>query len=111
MSGRRIQNARISSASLRVDRGFAITIWIFVQIEGGGQGFGGYLLSHMDRDPSPHLAAWITGLFKLFEVETLEALKGEPCRVDADFGRIYRIGHLLRDDWFDPEEINARCGQ
>lgn len=105
---RGISNATVESVSLQIDRGFAVTIWLNVKHESGSQGFGGYCLAHVDRDPSPHLAAWVVGLMRLFGVERWEDIAGKPCRVDSDFGRIYRVGHFLKDEWFDPEEVHAR---
>lgn len=108
---RSIMNARIESARVELARGFALTIWIHVEHESGSQGFGGYCLTNVTKSPMPHLAAWTAALFTMFGVERFEDMVGQACRVDADFGRIYRIGHLLKDDWFDPEELNEQLAE
>lgn len=103
---RGICNATITSAEILLERGFALVVNIGLDYGSSHQTFGGYVLGHMDRKPTAHLDAWLTAIFKTFEIERFSDLKGKPCRADADHGRVYRIGNFLKDKWIDPEEIN-----
>lgn len=63
-----------------------------------GQGFGGYGMN------GKWGMEFIKSVLKTLEVDSWEQLKGTHCRVDADNGKIHRIGHIIEDKWFDPVE-------
>lgn len=62
------------------------------------QGFGGWGLA------GPAMSVFVLGVLDALEVETWEKLVGVSCRVEATYSNVARIGHLLKDKWFDPEE-------
>jgi len=99
------QNATITSVEIEIQHG-VYTISITLDYGGSGQVFGGYCLAK-EKDPSPLMAAWITGLMETFEVERLSDLKGLPCRVVATHMKAKIIGHYLKDKWFDPAIVNT----
>lgn len=96
MSDRQIKNAIIVSVSIDTER--VLSSWVTLSFPPGGQGFGGYVLS------GPGLAIWVEGILKTLEVEKWEDLPNTACRIDSDWGKVYRIGHFLKDQWFDPVE-------
>lgn len=74
------------------------------------QGFGGYALDKYDEDlrervPSLALGRHISEIFKVAGVDRWESLKGCVVRVEMDGQRIVRIGHYLKDIWFNPQEM------
>jgi hypothetical protein len=93
------KNAYIESARIVEDHGI-LTSFVHLDYGGGGQGFGGYDLRHSDA-----LAKWVQGLFRVFQIDDWSRLKGLACRAEADWGKVYRIGHLTADRWFDPKEM------
>ena len=42
-------------------------------------------------------------LFDIFDVRTLDELSGKYCRLLSNDKGILRIGHIVEDDWFDPD--------
>lgn len=94
---KQIRNATITSTSLGNDeRG--PSFWVNLTYGGAGQGFGGYFLG----GAFTHYV--IMGILNTLEVDNWEDLKGTPVRVESDGGKVYRIGHYLKDKWFDPAE-------
>lgn len=92
---RTIKNAKIERVSIDTER--FLSSWVHLDFGGSGQGFGGYHLG------GPAAAAWIAGILDTLEVEKWEDLPGTVVRADHDWGKVYRIGHALKERWFDPE--------
>ena len=90
------------------------TCWIQLDYGSAGQAFGGYAMdTPMFEDPEKMSGfkgrvgtAWgmefISKLLATVGVESWEKLPGTHVRVDCDHGKVYRIGHVLKDKWFDP---------
>lgn len=101
------KNAVIESAKFFVDRGLTATLMMDYG-DGGHQGFGNYML-YAPKDWSAHgkcFDACGHFIYRCLEVAGAEdwaKLPGRTVRVRADLGRIYAIGHIVKDDWFDPE--------
>jgi hypothetical protein len=108
-----IKNAVISSASITTaDRGL-LDAWLNLDYGGSGQGFGGFALylpkswTHYSLlSPAGH---FIFRVMEIAGVDKWENLKGKTIRVktdsDRDFdGSIVAIGHIVKDDWFNPSE-------
>lgn len=111
---REIKNARISGTFLgREDHGI-LTAYVYLDYGGGAQGFGGYCFDEHDgsyqngRLFSGHAALFVSRVIEIAGVDTWEKLVGRSIRADADRMCVHRIGHYLRDEWFDPvEEFSA----
>lgn len=109
MSAEHICNAVIQSASLDIDRGF-LCGWLTLDYGGSSQAFGGYVL-YMPKDFAHHnRAASYAGHFIhrcliVAGVERWDQLKGKTIRVKQDrpYGKILAIGHIVKNDWFDPK--------
>lgn len=76
------------------------------------QGFGGYMLDTHDPVTKARIGTryGTEAIFKLLdvlEVSTWEKLPGTSCRVihHDPWGRIQAIGHYLKDQWLDLDEL------
>lgn len=107
-------NAQIESAEVRFDRGFILTCWVFLDYDGSGQGFGGFVLGGSPFDESAKCAEhynqtniaadFIGGVMAVAGVERFSDLKGNIIRVgkDDEWGDILAIGHPIKPLWYDP---------
>jgi hypothetical protein len=108
-----IKNARITGTFLGVEDHGIFTTFLYLDYGGGRQGFGGYTLDKPipgDGYARVGRAAGITWLMRVLEVvgvESWEALPGKYVRVKADTTKVHAIGHMLKDEWFDPAEVLA----
>ena len=100
-----ILNATIHKAKIEIEDHDILTIMLHLDYDGSGQGFGGYALGARNWEGG-QCSRWLYDLMKLFEVNEFYDLVGKNCRVEADHHKIYRIGHIVKDKWFDPEEVN-----
>jgi len=93
-----IQNARITGASIFIERGM-LTIFVDVEYgDGGGQSFGGYDLSRHNG-----AARFICRVLEVVGVETWADLQGKTVRIKGEpWGRIDSLGHFMQDKWFTP---------
>jgi hypothetical protein len=107
-----IKNAIIESTSIDTgDRGL-LTAWLSLDFGGSGQGFGGIALylpkSYTNHGGKNFAGHWIYRVMEIAGVESWDKLKGKTIRVKHDnptlSGRIIAIGHIVKDDWFNPEE-------
>lgn len=102
------KNAIIEDATLCIERGL-LTAYIYLDYGGSGQSFGGYALYlNTDFDNSKDQKN-ITGHFiyrvlQVAGVEKWKDLKGKTVRVIAEHSKCHSIGHIVKDDWFDPVE-------
>lgn len=96
-----IRNARIESTELGFHDGFGSikNAWVRLDYGGSGQGFGGYALGGVVTD------RFVYGILNALEAESWEKLKGMYCRVEIVDGRAVRLGHPLKDRWFDARRL------
>lgn len=107
---REIVNVKIKSTSLGYEDHGILTCWLNMEGDGWGQGFGGYALdcySSVDkkRHGTIYGMEFIQNILKTLEVDSWEKLKGESCRIEKSHEKIHRIGHLVKDKWFDPKDL------
>lgn len=108
MAETEIKNAIIESASMDMGGRGLLTAWLHLNYGGSGQGFGGYTLylpkdfKH-HADPVNYAGHFIFRCLQIAGVEEWSALPGKTIRVDVDHGGIVRIGHIIKEDWFDPK--------
>jgi len=111
-----IKNALIRETKIEFNKGM-MTAWIYLDYGEGSiqQGFGGYELDHHDaqrklldekftRKPSKLMGLFVSRVIRVVDAVSWEKLVGKTLRVEADHLKVYRIGHYLKDDWFDPDE-------
>jgi hypothetical protein len=101
-----IINAKITDVTLNYgDRGL-LTAWIQLDYGGSSQGFGGYALylpkSFKHHQLLSHAGHFITRCIQIADVESWEKIKGKTVRARCTQGSVEAIGHIVKDDWFNP---------
>lgn len=106
--GVEIYNARIADASLYIEDHDILTISLDLEINGYHQSFGGYNLQAGGKN---YCAIFVRGILDILDVREWNKVKGQYCRVRYNNGkgvgcgnRIDAIGHIMKDQWFDPSE-------
>ena len=102
-----IQNAVIKSAYINIKRG-SLDMWLDLDYGGTCQGFGGWSL-YLGSDYDHHALLSVAGhhIFRTMNiagVEKFDDLKGRCIRVKSDYAKIHSIGHIIKDDWYNPTE-------
>lgn len=103
-------NAVIESATITADDHGLLSSWVFLDYGGSGQGFGGYALylpkGFNHHGVLSHAGHWIWRVMEVAGVTEWGKLKGRPIRVEKvdEWGDIIAIGHIVKDDWFDPKQ-------
>lgn len=103
-----IKNAVIKSATLTKEDHNLLSAWLHLDYGSGGQGFGGYAL-YLPKSFKHHELKSVAGHFifrvlEIADVDSWEKLKGKTIRVKGSDTKIHAIGHIVKDDWFNPEE-------
>lgn len=103
-----IKNAIIESARITTGESGFLDVWIQLDFGAVGQGFGGYAL-YLPKSFANHKLQSVAGhhIFRIMEVagvETWDAVKGKSIRARCNWSRIEAIGHIVKDDWFCPEQ-------
>lgn len=104
-----IKNAIIESASIdNGDRGL-LTAWLFLDYGGSGQGFGGFSLylpksyTHF-TEKGDFAGHFIFRCMEIAGVDRWNDITGKSVRVKCERNSIVAIGHIIKDDWFNPKE-------
>jgi hypothetical protein len=102
-----IRNARIKDATItKADHGL-LTVWLHLDYGGTGQGFGGYVLhlnpgSRHYRLDHGYAGHFIWRVLEIAGVDEWSELVDKTIRVKTTMSKCHAIGHILKDDWFDP---------
>jgi hypothetical protein len=102
------RNALIKSTEITWNHG-CLTCWLHLDYGGAQQGFGGYALDRYDKTNDCRVGTVYGMEFIQRIMSTVgaswEKLPGKHCRARIyDDGRIHAIGHIIHDQWFNPEE-------
>lgn len=103
-----VRNAIIKSVSIDIERGI-LTGWIELDYGGYSQLLSGEFFLHMqDNDENKKNNNQSPGHFimrcmQIGGVQRWEDLKGKTIRIIYDNDKIYAIGHIVINDWFDIE--------
>lgn len=102
-----IQNAIIKSATITAADHGLLSAWLALDYGHSGQSFGGYAL-YLPKSFTHHKLFSVAGHFiwrcmEIAGVEEWSRLPGKAIRVRASHTRVHAIGHIVKDDWFEPE--------
>lgn len=104
MSDYKIKNAIITGAKFDTERG--LSAWIYLDYGGSSQGFGGFLLYAPEgwkAHDAPNFAGhFIWRVLEVAGVNDWSNLAGKTVRAKCNRGHVQAIGHIVKDDWFDP---------
>ena len=104
------KNAVIESVSITNDDHGLLSAWLSLSYGGTGQRFGGYCLylpkdfkHHNLRGPN-YAGHFIWRVMEIAGVSEWSKLQGKTIRVQADHSKAHAIGHIVKNDWFNPSE-------
>lgn len=94
-----IINAKIDSTWLGYEDHGILSAMIIVDYgDGGHQGFGGYSLG------GDAMSIFVENTLKVVGVESWEELKDKYVRVKTSEHKIFEIGNITKETWFNPEK-------
>lgn len=113
MMSRKIENATISGTTLGIESHGIMSLWVHLDGDSWGQGFGGYILDYSNsftkqRDATGFGIILIRSILEAIDVENWEDLQGKNVRADKDHSKVHRLGHITKNRWVDIEAIAAR---
>ena len=104
-----IKNAIIKGVKLDTSDKGMLTAWLHLDYgDNSSQAFGGNAL-YVPKSFSHHEMKGIAGhfIFRCMEVANVtewQKLVGKTIRVKADNTKVYAIGNIINNDWFNPSE-------
>jgi hypothetical protein len=113
----KITNAVIVSTSLSIEDHGLLSAWLHLEFAGGGQGFGGYALylpkDYKHNKSVPNFAGHF--IFRCLQIAgggQWSKLPGRTIRIAHTMSSVYKIGHIIDDDWFCPtEDFKNMCDE
>ena len=111
------RNSVIERATITNDDHGLLSAWLTLDFGGMCQGFGGYALYlpksfRNHRLDGPNYAGhFIWRCMEIAGVSEWSQLKGKTLRARSDHSKVHAIGHIVKDDWFNPREDFQRAQQ
>lgn len=102
------RNAIIKSARITSDDHGVLSAWLDLDYGDSCQGFGGVAL-YLPKSFNHHELKSVAGHFiwrcmEIAGVGQWDKLQGRTIRVKSEHTKIHAIGHIVKDDWFNPAE-------
>lgn len=99
-----IKNAVIENVTFDTERG--LSMWVYLDYGGSGQGFGGYMLygpkgwgCHNTTNIAGH---FIWRILEVSGVSDINKMKGKAVRAKVEDGLVVALGHIIKENWFEP---------
>ena len=107
-----VKNAVIENAVITAEDHGLLSAWLTLDYGGTCQGFGGYAL-YLPRSfahgkiesPAGH---FIWRVMEVAGVSKWDQLNGKTVRSRCEQSKVHALGHIVKDDWFDPETDFSR---
>jgi len=102
------RNAIIKSARINDENGF-LTAWLELDYGGSGQGFGGFALylpkgyRHATNQKN-YAGHFIWRCMEIAGVSDWSKIAGMTMRAQCEHTAVHAIGHIVKEDWFNPTE-------
>lgn len=104
------KNALIQSVTLGYEDHGILTCYLTLWYgDSSGQGFGGYALDAFNKEVGERFGTaygmeFIKSILDTVGVKAWEDLPGRNIRVKAENNKVYAIGNIIEDTWFEPKK-------
>lgn len=101
----KVKNAIIKDVKVMIEDHGLLSCYVTLDYDGSAQCFGGYELynPHFKHVSKNKAGLWFFRLMEAVGVYNLDDLKGKAVRAYADNNKIYALGHIVKDEWFNPQ--------
>lgn len=96
------QKAVIEKVDIFIEDHGILTSFLYMKMDSGGQGFGGYNLGKSLTDNTVYLRLWKKRCCEVAGVSDFNNLKDKQVYIYGDFGQIDYIESLNGSDFFNP---------